>query len=705
MYNKKDSRYVMLKLIKKIRLQTFFSIFIQLLILIALGAVYVFDLFGFRQDLDLSVFVYVTLSIAMANTIYLWVQMARLQKKRQKNDLDTLEIVGSDVKEAYNFAMLGLVVVDKDFNIIWINELFRDRNIDILDRNIIQWRPELKKLVDISEAIEGNIDDTLKIEIDSRNYEVKFLNDANLFLFRDITEFEYLFDESSRQAPVVGIVMIDNFSDMVKNREISNPMIAIITSSIFDYCHKYGILVRQYRDDSFILVMTHESFIKIYEDKFSLMDFIRNKEENREMRMTLSMSFAYNFPDFMRLGEIAVNAIDTAVARGGDQVVISKYGEENEYIGGASAASEKRNKTTIRMHTDTLFTYIREASNVIIMAHAQTDLDALGSSLGLKSLADYAKASAKGGPKDFPKARVVYSPQITESKTRAAVTSTFTKQEESKIFISPQELLAEKGENSLLNSQTLLIVCDTSRPSMVIEPKLFDRIDKVFVIDHHRRTDEFIEQPLFDYIDTTASSTCEMVAEMIYYGNTPEYTLESKYATLMLAGIYLDTQNFRTNTTGARTFLASMILDEFGADVTLADEFLKDEFEEYTMITKIMSTVETVSLGVTIARADENDLVDTATLAKVANQSMRIKGISASFVVGAIGPKEIKISGRSDGSINVQYLLEKLGGGGHQASAAAQLKNRTVTETVQILKETLALYLNEARAIKKTSKD
>lgn len=691
----------MLKLIKKIRIQTFFLILIQLILLIWLGIVYVFDLFGFQKELHVSIFVYITLGIAILNTIYLWIQMARVSKKRQKNDLDTLEIVGSDVKEAYNFAMLGLVVVDKDFNIIWLNELFRDRNIDILDKNILQWRPELKRLVEISEAIEANIDDTLKIEIDSRNYEVKFLNDANLFLFRDITEFEYLFDQSSRQAPVVGIVMIDNFSDMVKNREISNPMIAIITSSVFDYCNKNGILVRQYRDDSFILIMTHESFMKIYEDKFSLMDFIRNKEENREMRMTLSMAFAYNFPDFMRLGEIAVNAIDTAVARGGDQVVISKYGEENEYIGGASAASEKRNKTAIRMHTDTLFSYIREASNVIIMSHAQTDLDALGASLGLKSLADYAKASAKGGPKEFTKARIVYNPQITEGKTRAAVTSSFTRQEESKIFISPQELLAEKGENSLLNSKTLLIVCDTSRPSMVIEPKLFDRIDKVFVIDHHRRTDEFIEQPLFDYIDTTASSTCEMVAEMIYYGNTPEYTLESKYATLMLAGIYLDTQNFRTNTTGARTFLASMILDEYGADVTLADEFLKDEFEEYSMITKIMSSIETVALGVTIAQADENDLVDTATLAKVANQSMRIKGISASFVVGAVGPKEIKISARSDGSINVQYLLEKIGGGGHQASAAAQLKNRTVAETVQLLKEIIALYLNEARAIKK----
>lgn len=693
----------MLKLIKKIRIQTFFSILVQFIILISLGLVYVFNIFDLKRYLTLTVFVFITLGIAIINTLYLWIQMARVAKKRAKNDLDTLEIVGSDVKEAYNFAMLGLVVVDKDFNIIWISELFRDRNIDILDKSILQWRPELKKLVDISEAIEANIDDTLKIEIDSRNYEVKFINDASLFLFRDITEFEYLFDESEKQAPVVGIVMIDNFSDMVKNREISNPMIAIITSSIFDYCNKYGILVRQYRDDSFIMVMTHESFDKIYQDKFSIMQFIREKDENREMRMTLSMAFAYNFPDFVRLGDLAVNAIDTAVARGGDQVVISKYGEENEYIGGATAASEKRNKTTVRMHTDTLFSYIREASNVLIMAHTQTDLDALGASLGLKSLADYAKSSAKGGPKDFPRARVVYNSQATETKTRGAVTNSFTRQEESKIFITPQELAAEKGENSLVNSKTLLIVCDISRPSMVVDQKLLDRVDKVFVIDHHRRTDEFIEQPLFDYIDTTASSTCEMVAEMIYYGNTPEYTLDSKYATLMLAGIYLDTNYFRTNTTGARTFLASMILEEYGADVTLADEFLKDEFEEYALITKIMNSLETVSLGITVAHADDSDIVDSATLAKVANQSMRIKGVSATFVVGAISPKEVKISARSDGSINVQYLLEKIGGGGHQASAAAQLKNRTISEAVLILKEVISQNINDARALKKNS--
>ncbi len=692
----------MLKLIKNIRIQTFLSIIFQFVILVGLGIIYVTNIFGLTEYLTLTVFVFITLGIAIINTIYLWVQIARVAKKRTKNDLDTLEIVGSDVKEAYNFAMLGLMVVDKDFNIIWVSELFRDRNIDVLDKNILTWYPELKKLVDISEAVESNIDDTLKIEIDSRNYEVKYVNDAGLFLFRDTTEFEYLFGESARQAPVIGIVMIDNFTDMVKNREISNPMIAIITSSIFDYSRKYGILVRQYRDDSFIMIMTNESFQKIYDDKFSLLETIRNKEENREMRMTLSMAFAYDFPDFMRLGDMAINAIDTAVARGGDQVVISRYGEENEYLGGATAASEKRNKTAIRMHADTLFSQIREASNVLIMAHTQADLDALGASVGLKSLADYAKSSANTfNEKKFVEARVVYNSQATEAKTRAAITNSFTRQEENKIFISPQDLASEKGENSLVNSKTLLIICDVSRPSLVIDPKLLERVDKVCVIDHHRRTDEFVENTLFDYIDTTASSTCEMIAEMIYYGNTPEYKLESKYATLMLAGIYLDTNYFRSNTTGARTFLASMILEEYGADVTLADEFLKDEFEEYTMITKIMNTVETVSVGVTIAKADSNDIVDMATLAKVANQSMRIKGVNCAFVIGLVSQKEVKISARSDGSINVQLLLEKIGGGGHQASAAALLKNKTISEAEVMLKDIIAQYLNDARAIKK----
>lgn len=592
--------------------------------------------------------------------------------------------------------MIGLIVVDKNLNIIWNSDLFRERKIFILDQNILTWQPALKRLVEVSEALDENLEDTVKLEIDSRNYEVKYLNDANLFIFKDITDFEFIYDQNVRQAPVVGIIMIDNFTDAVATREISNPMTAIITSQVFDYCQKYKVLVRQYRDDAFILVTNYESFEKLRADNFSILRSIREHEENKEMKLTLSMAFAYNFPDVMRLSDMAVQAIDTAIARGGDQVVISKYGEENEYFGGASIGAERRNRTSIRLKTDTLFSHVREASNVIIMGHTQMDLDALGGCLGLKALADYVIDRAVNR-KSKQKARIVYSPNLTEQKTKAAINLMFTKDEIEEIFISPQELANEKGENSLINSKTLLILADVSRPSMLMDPKLIERIDRIIIIDHHRRTDEFVDNRLFDYIETTASSTSEMVAEMIYYGNTPEFTLSNRIATLMLTGIYLDTNHFRSNTTGSRTFLGAMVLEDFGADATVADELLKDEYEEYTLITKIMASLETISYGVVLAKADDADIITPATLAKVANQCMQVKGVNAAFVIGYSKAKEAKISARSDGTINVQLILEKLGGGGHQASAGASFKGKTLTEVETELKEVLDLYLPQAR--------
>lgn len=690
------------KAIKRIRLQTFLLVLIEFILLTVAGVLYIFNLGNVKQYLNEETVVLLAGITFIVNMIYLVIQITIVGRIRNKSDLQSTELLGGDIIKAYEFAALGLVVVDNDNNIIWTSDLFTDRNIDILDKNISSWLPQLESLIITSDQVDGDIEDTIKVEISSRNYQVKFLREAGLFLFKDITELEYLFEENKMNASVVGIIMIDNFMDMVARREISNPMIAIITSSIFDYCRKFGILVRQYRDDSFILLMNYRSYQLVYADKFSFMETVRNREENKEIRMTLSAAFAYNFPELMKLSDLAVTAIDTAIARGGDQVVISRHGDENEYIGGASAASEKRNRTTIRLKADTLFAKIREASNVLIMGHTDTDLDALGSALGLKSIADYLKTdkyNSKDAKKVIP-ARVVYNPNITESKTKNAVTSLFTKDEGNKIFITPQQLMSEKGPNSLVNQDTLLIICDISRPSMVIDPRLLDRVEKVIVIDHHRRTDDFIETPIYDYIDTTASSTSEMVSELIYYGNTPDYKLESKYATFMLAGIYLDTNYFRANTTGSRTFMACMTLEESGADVTLADDFLKDEYEEYILITRIMNSISTFSLGVTIAKASDNDIVDNATLAKVANQSMRIKGVQASFVIGLTSAKDVKISARSDGSFNVQLILEKLGGGGHQASAAALIKDSTIKEVEDKLKYVLEQYLNEARSRK-----
>lgn len=686
----------MIKEIKKMRLRTFFFLMFQTIAIILISLFYIFNWFETRDYITIDIIFAIAVGLIILNILFVWIQVSRINRVRTQNDLASLEIIGSDVKEAYNFGMIGLIVVDKNLNIIWNSDLFRERKIFILDQNILTWQPALKRLVEVSEALDENLEDTVKLEIDSRNYEVKYLNDANLFIFKDITDFEFIYDQNVRQAPVVGIIMIDNFTDAVATREISNPMTAIITSQVFDYCQKYKVLVRQYRDDAFILVTNYESFEKLRADNFSILRSIREHEENKEMKLTLSMAFAYNFPDVMRLSDMAVQAIDTAIARGGDQVVISKYGEENEYFGGASIGAERRNRTSIRLKTDTLFSHVREASNVIIMGHTQMDLDALGGCLGLKALADYVIDRAVNR-KSKQKARIVYSPNLTEQKTKAAINLMFTKDEIEEIFISPQELANEKGENSLINSKTLLILADVSRPSMLMDPKLIERIDRIIIIDHHRRTDEFVDNRLFDYIETTASSTSEMVAEMIYYGNTPEFTLSNRIATLMLTGIYLDTNHFRSNTTGSRTFLAAMVLEDFGADATVADELLKDEYEEYTLITKIMASLETISYGVVLAKADDADIITPATLAKVANQCMQVKGVNAAFVIGYSKAKEAKISARSDGTINVQLILEKLGGGGHQASAGASFKGKTLTEVETELKEVLDLYLPQAR--------
>ena len=686
----------MIKSIRKMRIATILLLLSEILILIAVALLYLLGTDDIRNFFTINHVLVVSTVMVILNIMFVWIIVSLLSKIRAKSDIKSLQVIGGDVKEAYSFGMIGLVVVDKNFNILLTIDLFRERKIFVLYLNILTWQPDLEKLVQVSEALEDNIDDTIKLEIDSRNYEVKYLSDAGLFIFKDITELEFMFDQHEKQAPVVGIIMIDNFTDAVANREISNPMTAIITSQVFDYCRRFGILVRKYRDDAFILVMNYDSYLKLRDDKFSILQTIREREENRETKLTLSMSIAYNFPDVMRLSDIAVQAIETAVARGGDQVVISKYGEENEYIGGASVAAERRNRTSIRLYADTLFSHIRDASNVLIMGHTQMDLDALGACLGLKALADYVKSRAVDG-KAFEPAKVIYNPNLTELKTKSAITSSFNKEEMSRLFISSQDVASEKGENSLVNSKTLLIVADVSRPSMVMDQKLLERVDRVIIIDHHRRTDEFIDNRIYDYIETSASSTCEMVTELMYYGNTPEFKLDMKTATVMLAGIYLDTNHFRSNTTGSRTFLAAMILEEFGADVTIADEFLKDEYEEYTLITKIMSSMETITYGVVVAKAEESDIIESATLAKVANQCMRVKGVNAAFVIGYTKAKEAKISGRSDGTISVQLILEKLGGGGHQASAAASFKGKTLSEVKMMLRDTIEQHLLTSR--------
>ena len=282
---------------------------------------------------------------------------------------------------------------------------------------------------------------------------------------------------------------------------------------------------------------------------------------------------------------------------------------------------------------------------------------------------------------------------MVEYKTKKAFKQMYSREEIKEMTVLPRVALEE------VTSQSLLILTDVHKPSITLSRKFAEACSKVAIIDHHRRGEEFIESPVFVYIEPAASSASELVAELIRY-NDKRLEVSERVASMMLSGILLDTNYYR-NKTGQRTYDASVILKEFGADNLIADSFLKEEFEEYALKIKIMATAITPHFGVVVCRADNEDIIDRTMLAIVAQDTLQIKGVNACFVVGRTDNKSCNISSRSDGTINVQYLMEKMGGGGHFAAAAVQLENKNVDEAMDYLKETLNLYLSDARAEKR----
>ncbi len=671
----------MLKTIKSLRVRIITLLMVELLLIVGFFVLWFYNIWGLQDIVNIIMVTIGTLVIVLINAIAFIAVFSSISKKRHTTDLKAANLIGIDMQEAYNFGMIGLLVVDENDTIIWTNELFSDRQINIMDNNIFEWQPRLRSLKENPDS-EANA----KIEINSHIYEVKYLRDAMLYIFKDITLAESYYNYSQDHAPVVGYLMLDNYADVSINVDESSDQVADVRKAINDFAAKHNALLRRYRTDAYIILLFYKDFEMMRDiDKFSILDKVRELSMHQETPLTLSMGFALGFPDVVKLNEMAASTIDIAMSRGGDQVVVSKYGEDLAFYGGKSEAQERHNKVKARVNADTLVAHINRASNVIIMGHKDSDLDSMGSSLGIKAICDSLKKPAS----------VVFDPKSIESKTKNAITTLFSREDINKIMVTPHDVMDK------LKTNTLVIVTDVHKPSMTLCPKLLEEANTIAVIDHHRRAGEFIENSAFSYIEPSASSASELITELIQYSSVnPKIELPADFATFMLAGIYLDTNFFRTKTTGIGTFSAAMLLKEFGADNTLADSFLKDEFEEYSLKTKIMNNSSIPYFGVVVSLADQKDIIEPATLAKVANQTLQIRGVNACFVIGRTSEKEVRISARSDGTINVQSLMEKIGGGGHFAMAAASFENITIEEVNQKLLETLEQYLNYARTNK-----
>ena len=653
---------------------------LELIGVVFLALAYYFNWFGLKEFIT-PVNIFISFGTAViVDIIYVWAIIFYFSRIRRKTDLRAADLIGSDIEEAYNFGMLGLAVVDENNIVLWTNTLFKERAIEILDENILEWCPDLRELE------EGSSKTVVKIQVNDRNYDVKLLKEAGLYIFKDTTDFEILTDYSKRQAVVIGQIIIDNFSDVSGNGEETNDVLSKVRTAIYDYARDFSALLRKISNDAYLIICNFESLEKMIADKFSLLDKIHEIGEKEATPPTLSIGIAYDYPDVVKLNDMSVSALEIATSRGGDQVVVSQYGQDLTFFGGKSEAQENHNKVRVRVMGDAVISLIRNSQSVIIMGHALMDMDAFGACLGIKAICDTLGKQS----------RIVYNPKSIERKTKGALVTTFPKEEMNKVFVSESEGL------DLLKGNTLVVVCDVHKTSMVLAPKIIEKANKVMIIDHHRRGEDFIESPIFSDIDSSASSACEMIAELIKYASSnPRVKIPASYATVMLSGIFMDSNFFKSTTSGARTFEACMFLKECGADNTKADDFLKDEFEEHALVNKILANTKTPYYGIVYCMAEEEDIIEPATLAKVGNACMSMKGINASFVIGKTATDEVRISCRSDGTINVQLIAEKMSGGGHFTQAACSFKHYSLEAAETRLLNVLNDYLNDARVVKK----
>lgn len=667
----------MQKLIKK-----YILLFLLLSSLEILGAAVLFLLHTFSYDHMVEISIIVLCGVILLDAILLIFALSRVMKAKQKNDVSTVEIVGEGIQEVYNFGQMGIMVVDDNDCVIWTNEWFNKSKDKIIDQNIYQWKSDLIPLQDKNK-------ESIKIEIDNRVYSVKHIKDANLFIFKEITQLATMEKYAADHAPVVGLITIDDYQDnaSLDNEGKWNDIMSSLQKAIFDYAKKYGFLVRKIRSDSYSLVANYAQYERMKDDNISLLNDVRRISKEEEIDLTISVGIALGTTDYIKLNELASDAIDVCASRGGDQAVIEEYGKKLIFIGGKTEAKSTRSQTKVKWVAKQLETYMLDADKIFVMGHKTADLDAIGSCLGFYTIA---KQLGK-------EVHMVYDEKSTEAKTRQAFKQTFSREEIKEITMSPRDCLENMTKDSLL------ICTDFHKPLMAMASNLIDACSKIAVIDHHRRDAEMIENPVITFIEPSASSASELCADMIKRLDK-RIIIPENVANMMLAGILLDTNHYR-NKTSKSTYDASYFLKDFGADNLIANSFLKEEFEEHNLKIKIMATAYFPYTGIVICAYDDGDPIDRTMISIVAQDTLEIKGVNACFCIGKIGENTTGLSARSDGTVNVQFLTEKMGGGGHFAAAAGQFPDKSVQQVKEELLEILDDYLEQSRNYSEDDKE
>ena len=612
-------------------------------------------------------------------TILVYFSIQHISKKIHEYAIDLAYKIRKGEQDAYLKMPIGMILYDVNENITWINPYLQKKlqRQDVIGISLKELNERL--YYQVKRQIQTNKENDIFTHIDKK-YQVIVHPDIRMIYLTDITEYASIEEKYHEEQIVFGQIFLDNFSEVsqsLNDRRKSN-LNNFVMNQLSSWAIHHNIFMKRVDDDRFIAFLNRKSLETLEKEKFDIMDKIRETTAKQNYPLTVSMGFSY--PDkensdvtYPEIASYAQANLDLALGRGGDQVVVRSQNEDARFYGGKSNPMEKRTRVRARMVSQALKDLMEEASEIIVMGHQFPDMDAIGGCLGIRRIA---KMNQK-------KAWIVTNENQFSHDIHKLMDVIREQKDLREDIITPEEALEK------LTPNTLVILVDVSRPVIAASPEVLEQANKIVVIDHHRRSQDFPKNPVLVYIEPYASSTGELITELFEYQNNYAESIQPIEATAMLGGIIVDTRNF-TLRTGSRTFDAASYLKSVGADTILIQRLLKENVETYLLRSHLLNSLILLDNNIGIVQGEEDTPYPTVVAAQTADMMLSMENIDASFVVTKREDGRIGISGRSLGNKNVQRVMEKMGGGGHLSNAATQLSDTTIEEAVIQLKEVIS---------------
>lgn len=517
---------------------------------------------------------------------------------------------------------------------------------------------------------EGSVDQTM--EVGENKYSVDIDLDNGIFYFFNLSRES----ENQRQGldlqPVIGIISIDNYDDTIESladADVSQ-INGFIANFISEFAQSREIFYRRVNMDRFYFFTDYSVLDQLVQDKFEVLEQFRKEAQERHLPLTLSMGISYGNANHSQIGQIALKNLNIALVRGGDQAVIRENDEHKKllYFGGGTVSTIKRSRTRTRAMMTAISDKIKTVDSVFVVGHKNLDMDALGASVGMQAFANNIIEHA---------AYAVYDEDSMSHDVARAVNR--LKEDGHTQLLTVKEAIEQVSDNSLL------VMVDHSKLQLTLSRELYNKFTEVIVIDHHRRDDDFPENAILTFIESGASSASELVTELLQFQNG-KYHLNKIQASIVMAGIMLDTKSFSTRVT-SRTFDVASYLRTLGSDNVEIQNISALDFDEYRLINELILRGDRILPNVVVATGADDISYSNVIASKAADTMLNMAGIEATFVITRNDERTVCISARSRNKINVQRIMEEMGGGGHFNLAACQLKGTSVKEARKLLLE------------------